>query len=223
LAGGSEMRALKKILFLVAMFTRKNSGTSFCYFSLFILLSCSKSDHTTNPPPPSTPFLNTFTYILTDTTGINHTYSDTSRLNPDSSYVYLIGGVGTPAAFIWNPYRDSNLRRQFFFSDPKSYGMNTLFFSLPYFQASLSGTAIDFLISPVSLIWEGVYYKAVQPQSPGVDPGLVCLASFTYSTNISDSTSGFVTGSFNISATTIDSGKIQITGKFSNLPTNVSP
>jgi hypothetical protein len=202
------------------MITRTNSGISFCYISLFILVSCSKSDHTTDSS--SAPILNTFTYTIIDTTGNNHTYSDTAKLNPDGTYNYIINGkvtVVAPVAFIWQPYPDNNNRLQFFFNDSSSN--NSLFFSLPYFQASLSGTTNNFLISPILLVWKGVYYNAIQP--PGGNAGGVYLASFMYSTNISDSTGGYVTGSFNILATTIDSGKIQVIGKFSNMTTTYRP
>jgi hypothetical protein len=199
------------------MITRKNSGISFCYMSLFILVSCSKTDHTANPS--STPILNSFTYTITDTTGISHTFSNSAKLNPDGTYDYIVNGKVTvvdPVAFIWQPYPDNNNRLQFFFSDSSSN--NSLFFSLPWFQAAVSGTSDNFLITPLLLVWKGVYYYAVQSQPPGV-----FLASFMYSTNISDSTGGYLTGSFNISATTIDSGKIRVNGKFSNMTTTYRP
>jgi hypothetical protein len=207
------------------MITRKNIRISFCCISFFILLSCSKSDHTTSPPPPPPArILNAVTYTVTDTTGINHTYSDTAMLYRDG-YPGNINGVRypvvIPVAFIYPP--DNNHQLPFFFLGSEPGGDNSISFSLPYFQATLSGTTNNFPASPLGLEWEGVHYEHVQPQPPGWDPGTVYLASFTTSTNISDSTGGYVTGSFNISATTIDSGKIQVTGKFSNLPTNYSP
>lgn len=108
-----------KILYLRVMITRKNIGISFCCIPIFILLSCSKSNHTTTPSPA--PILNTFTYTLTDTTGIDHTYSDTARLNPDGTYDYLIDGkyvMVTPVAYIWQANPDSNIRHQFYFLSP---------------------------------------------------------------------------------------------------------
>ena len=207
--------------------TRKNSGIFFCYISLFILLSCSKSDHTTDPF--SGAILNTFTYTLTDTTGINHTYSDTAKLNPDGTYSWLINRkyyITDPVAFIWQPFPDKIDRLEFYFLNPSDKvpgSSNTLIFSLPYFQASVSGTNKDSLVPPFGLIWEGVGYGVGQPQHKYGVIENVYLASCTYSTKISDSTGGYVTGSFNVSATTVDSGKIQITGKFSNLPTSFHP
>ena len=216
-----------KILYLRVMITRKNIGISFCCIPIFILLSCSKSNHTTTPSPA--PILNTFTYTLTDTTGIDHTYSDTARLNPDGTYDYLIDGkyvMVTPVAYIWQANPDSNIRHQFYFLSPGDDppgSFNVLYFSLPYYQASLSGTTNDFLTTPFLLVWKGVYYHAVPPQPQSGVPQDVYLASFSYGTNISDSTNGYITGSFHLSATTIDSGKIQITGKFSNLTTTYKP
>ena len=130
--------------------------------------------------------------------------------------------VVTAIAYIFPP--DNNHQLQFFFAGSEPGGDNAVFFSLPYFQATISGTTSDFLISPLELKLEGVSYIATQPQpSTGSRSDPVYLANFTYSTNISDSTNSYVTGSFNISATTIDSGKIKISGQFSNLPANYHP
>lgn len=175
---------------------------SFSYIFLFILLSCSKSDQA------KPPILNAFTFTQTDTTGIDHVYSDTAKLNPDGTYDYVINGKVTvvqPVAFIWQPELNDINKFQFYFISANSFGTLTLFFSMPYFQASRSGT-------------NGMY-----PESLISLPGVADLAHYTISTNISDSTDGYVTGSFDISATTLDSGRTRITGIFKNLPTNFHP
>jgi hypothetical protein len=203
------------------MITIKNSGIFFCYISLFILLSCSKSD-TSNPF--SGAILNSFTYTVTDTTGINHMYSDTAKLNPNGTYSWLINGmylIEQPFAYIWQIDPGNKNPLAFEFVDAKSHGENVLHFSLPYFQASLSGTTNDFPVSPIFLRLEGIDYHLAPPEPPGGSQAY--LAVFMVSTNISDSTAGYVTGSLNFSARTKDSGKIQINGKFSNMTTNFKP
>jgi hypothetical protein len=210
------------------MITRKNSGISFCYISLFILLSCSKkSDHTTDPFAGA--ILNIITYTITDTTGIDHTYSDTAELNPDGTYSWLIDGkylMAQPIAYIWQPFPNNINRLEFFFLNQindVSESRNILSFALPYFQASLSGTNKDSLPPPFGLNWKGIHYAVGQTQFLNGVVENVYLAYCTYSTNISDSSGGYVTGSFNFSGTTVDSGKMKITGKFSNLTTNYTP
>jgi len=209
------------------MITGKNILISFWCTLLFRLLSCSKSDHATNPS--SNYILNTFTYTITDTTGVDHTYSDTAKLNPDGTYYFEMNGkfyLAEPNAFIWQPFPDRINRFQFYFVYPSVKipgSFNTLIFSLPYFQASLAGTNIDSLVPPVSWNWEGVSYYVAQPQPQYGVIEVVYLAGVKFGTNISDSTGGYVTGSFNISATTVDSCKIQVAGKFSNLPTTFKP
>ena len=217
----------KKILYLIVVITRKNIRISFCYISFFILLSCSKSDHA--PDPFAGAILNIITYTITDTTGIDHTFSDTAKLNPNGTYDWLINGkylIAQPIAFIWQPFPNNINRLEFFFLNPindASESRNTLSFSLPYFQASLSGTNKDSLPPPFGLDWKGIHYSVGQTQIVYGVVEDVYLAYCTYSTNISDSSGGYVTGSFNFSGTTVDSGKMKITGKFSNLTTNYRP
>jgi hypothetical protein len=202
------------------MIIRKNNGIFFFYISLFILLSCSKSDHTTDPF--SSAILNIITYTITDTTGTNYTYSDTAKLNPDGTYSWLMNGkvlIAEPIAYIWKVFPGY----EFYFIHNVAGSRNILSFALPYFQASVSGTNKDSLVPSFALEWKGVHYGLVQtPLSYGVTEN-VYLASCTFSTIISDSTGGYVTGSFNFSGTTVDSGKMQINGKFSNLTTNFRP
>jgi hypothetical protein len=199
--------------------TGKNIRISLSYLSFFILLSCSKSDNPTKNPSPN---LNAYTYTFTDTTGIDHTYADTAMFNPDSNKYYVDGGTipYTAIASISPPDTGNNKLLQFRFYNHKT--RNALAFSLPYFRAGLSGTN-NFLKAPIILEWEREFYDVAPPQPPGLSFGTVYLANFTTSTNISDSAGGYVTGSFNISATTVDSGKIKISGQFSRLPTNYTP
>ena len=219
--------AEEKILHLRVMIIRKNRGIFFCCILVFILLSCSKSDHTTDPF--SSAILNIITYTITDTTGVNYTYSDTAKLNPDGTYSWLINGkvlIAQPIAYIWQTFPNGINRYEFYFINfihDVAGSRNILSFSLPYFQASLSGTNKDSLKPPFSLDWKSVHYGVGQtPPQYGVNEN-VYLARCTFSTIISDSTGGYVTGSFNFSGTTVDSGKIQITGNFSNLTTNYTP
>ena len=213
----------KKFLYLCVMSTGKNILIPFCYISFFILLSCSKSDHQTKPPAA---ILNTFTYTFTDTVGANFTFSDTVIYNPDSNKYYFTNSPGAfptdPVAYILPPDTGNYNMRKFQFYDTKSMIRNYVTFYLPYFQSTLSGTT-DLPNSTLVVQLDRRFYT-LTPKPPIPLAGInVYLASCSTSTNISDSTGGFVSGSFNISATTVDSGKIKISGQFSNLPANYKP
>ena len=193
----------------------------FCYFSFFILLSCSKSDHQTKPPA----ILNTFTYTLTDTVGANFTFSDTVIFNPDSNKYYYTNSPtenpANPVADILPPDTGYYNMRKFQFYDTKSMDRNYVTFYLPYFQSTFSGTT-DLPNAALVVQLNRIFYN-LTPRPPTYLSIDVYLASCSISTNISDSTDGFVSGSFNISATTVDSGKIKISGQFSHLPANYKP
>ena len=203
------------------MIAGRNIRFFFSYISFVILVSCSKTNH--NSPAP---ILNAFTFTFTDTSGIDHFFADTIVLNQDASkrYTYFNGRWDVPfvpVVYIERPDPDSSLPFKFHFNIGQSPA--TLFFSLPHFQTSFSGTNN---ISPVPLFlhWYPSSYDVEPPDPYGrVFPGQVYLAGFTINTSISDSTGGFLSGSFNISASTVGSGKIKIVGKFSNSPTSYPP
>jgi len=214
------------------MITGKNIGIAFRHISLFILLSCSKSDQS---KPKSNYILNTFTYTFTDTTGINHTFPDSSWQNPDDGQYYLDPGQtihpSGPVAFLSSLVPDTNVEREFNFHSSNKALLNvydtttSLVFYLPYFQASLSNSnnfRVNSLVLELKSTHSDVYYVAT-PTSSNLGVGTVYLASFTISTNISDSSGGYLTGSFHISATTVDSGKLAIAGKFAHIPTSHRP
>lgn len=133
------------------MITRKNIEIFFCCFSVIILQGCSKSD--SSPAP----ILNIITYTITDTIGDNYTYSDAAKLNSDGSYSSIIDGKlvrNEPISFIWQPFPNNINRLQFYFinnNKASAFG-NTLYISLPWYQASVSGTSQDSLLPPFTLI-----------------------------------------------------------------------
>ncbi len=204
------------------MITRKNALIPFCHISFFILLSCSKSDHQTKPPAA---ILNTFTYTFTDTVGANFTFSDTVIFNPDSNKYFYTNSPGAyptnPVAYILPPDTGNYNMRKFQFYDAMSMDRNYVTFYLPYFQSTMSGTT-DLPNSSLTVQLNRIFY-ILTPRPPTYLPINVYLASCSTSTTISDSSGGFVSGSFNISATTVDSGKIKISGQFSNLPADYKP
>ena len=190
--------------------------------SFFILLSCSKSGQHTKP---AATIYNTFTYTLTFLAGASYTFSDSVIFNPDSNKYYFTNSPTEyptgPVAYILPPDTGYYNMREFRFYDYKSMDRNYVMFYLPYFQSGLSGNT-DLPNSSLIVQLNRIFYNlATTPPYPlGID---MYLATYSASTIISDSTGGFVSGSFNISATTIDSVKMKISGQFSNLPANYKP
>ncbi len=212
------------------MINRKNLRRTLSYISFFILLSCSKSDQLHY-------VVNSFTYTFTDTTGVSHTFSNAAYyiMEYHDYYAHVSDPekhpTGPVASITHDPWgiiqQPSSFKLFEFGYNHYDNGYDTsiyLNFSLPYFQASLSGP--NNLNTYFELNWteylKVVRYSSVSP-SPNGQPGTVYLANFTTSTNISDSTNDVLSGSFDISATTLDSGKIHISGKFSLAPTNYTP
>jgi hypothetical protein len=212
----------KKFLYLLVMGTRKNIRIPFCYISFFIVLGCSKSDHQTKPPAA---ILNTFTYTVTDTLGASFTFSDTVIYNPDSNKYFFTNSPLAfptgPVAYILPPDTGNYNMHKFNFDDEKSMFRNYVTFYLPYFQSTLSGTT-DLPNSSLVVQLDRIFYN-LAPRPPFPLEINAYLASCSTSTNISDSSGGFVSGTFNISAATADSGKIKISGQFLNAPANYNP
>jgi hypothetical protein len=189
--------------------------------AFFVLPGCSKSTQKSiqgNYTP------NTFTFTIIDTIGIAHIYSDTTWYNPDNQEYFMDDGATihaiVPHAHVsHDPGNQQLLQYSFLYNHPLSNPPTItalMNFSLPYFQASSSAMNNN-LIPAFSLSWGDVSYM-LQTQGSVPHTGWVYLTSFTTSTNISDSTGNFLTGSFDISATTVDSAKIIISGKFSHMP-----
>src|ERR1700719_4671870 len=159
------------------MITVKKIGIVFRHISLFILLSCSKSDHL-KPKTNYNYILNTFTYTFTDTTGINYTFPDSAWQNPNDLQYYLAAGdtihPSGPVAFLSSLVSDTNMDREFHFHSSYKSNVNvydtttSLVFSLPYFQASLSNLnnfKIISLVLELKSISSDVYYVAAPTSS----------------------------------------------------------
>jgi hypothetical protein len=197
------------------MILRKGILASLSCYLVFIFARCSKTE--TKSQPPSV-ILNAFTYTVTDTMVRNYTVADTATFNTDSNKYYINGNDGFPVTAISPPDASNNQFLNFYFDDYLSSGRYQVHFSLPFFQGSWSGTN-SVLNPPIELELGRVSYELIQPLSYPV-PDFVYLSSCSFSTTISDSTGGFVSGNFQISATTVNSGTILISGKFSHAPSN---
>jgi hypothetical protein len=213
--------------------------------SLFTFFSCSKSNsnsnNNNNGDTTKAAFFNSFTYTVTDTLGVAHTFSDTTDFSVCFVYGYgdttfYINGVSesmypaniqhgpeNPAAHISQPNSNLNMGNnylKFAFYDvasQKARNFNQLTLYLPYYQYSIS-SSYEFADSlfgytPIDLILNDVEYMA-KSSVLAISSNPFVLDSISIKTNITDSTGGFVSGSFNIYAVTLDSKPISVTGSF---------
>jgi hypothetical protein len=214
---------------------------------LFTFFSCSKSNSNSNNnnsgDTTKAAFFNSFTYTVTDTLGVAHTFSDTTDYSVNLTYAgdttFYINGVSesiypaniaagpeNPAAHIAQPNSNLNVGNnnlKFVFNDLPSQiagNSNNLIFYLPYYQCSFassfkSGGSLFDTTFELSFNDVGYYPRNVVPNdSPS------SLDSISIKTYITDSTGGFVSGSFNITCVTLNSKSMSITGSFVHVLNN---
>ena len=198
---------------------------------VLLLLSCSKSTTTSNSNASRSAF-ESFTYTITDSTGDKRTFSDTTKMFVDSvsgNILYMINGVpqGEIAAYI-SPPTYSNTRK-FYFDDFRSLAktqVNKLIFYLPWYEDNLSANT-GLLNSQLIIALTDAPENLYDYTSTGnyFDDGFinVKIDITEVKTEITDSTGGFVTGTFNISALTESKKPILVTGLFNHIPTNYHP
>jgi hypothetical protein len=205
---------------------RNNISTVFIIISILTFFSCSKNSTSNNNNTIDTVFGNSYTYTVTDTLGMKHTFSDTTMLLINSIHgdtTYVVNGDGQigPAAFISLLNTTSNNKIKFTFDALSE--LNQLIFYLPYYQTNLSITNgigdSPFILSintwPLST---SVYLANVDYFD--MDFINLYLRTVNISTNITDSTEGFISGSFNISAITQSSTPIFAIGSFNHVANN---
>ena len=199
---------------------------------ILILFGCSKSNTNHNNNIGNSVFGNSFTYTVTDTSGVKRTFSDTTMLlinNVNGDTTYLINGVeeGGTAAYIlqWNTTAGNSIK--FFFNDIRSSGLtevNQLILYLPYYQNNITinngiGNSQFIMLLNNNPSTEYVYLLNdgyFEPDFINIDIDKADIV-----TNITDSSGGYISGSFNISAITHSTKQILVTGSFNHVSGNI--
>jgi ABC-type Fe3+-hydroxamate transport system substrate-binding protein len=198
---------------------------------LLLLFSCSKNSTSTSSNTPK-PVLESFTYTVTDSTGEKHSFSDTTIVSIDKASgntVYTVNGTlqGEVAAYI-TPSGYNNTRK-FYFDDFRSLAktqVNKLVFYLPWYTDNLSaGTGLQnakLIIALPNPPEDNYDYNSTGDY---FDDGFidVKINLLEVKTEISDSTGGYITGSFNFTAETESKKPILVMGIFNHIPTNYQP
>ena len=199
----------------------RNKPFSFSTLLLLILLSCSKGNSGSNNPVTAIP--NTFTYTVTDTLGQHSNFSDTSILIDNGTGLnYTVDGAGQyPAAYIEQPNTNNNLSSliKFTFYDIRTLSsgkINQITFYLPFYQSDFSRQN-EYGNSPLVMTLNNSEYSANVDYVNGNQIGLNAIH---ITTKITDSTGGFLSGTFNIVATTLTNKSISATGTFSHVLDN---
>ncbi|HVM87550.1 MAG TPA: hypothetical protein VMT76_05140 [Puia sp.] len=159
---------------------------------LFLIFSCKKT---------SAPNAGNFGYTLIDTNDVSHSFSDYSNINGGLFYYNSSSGYGSyPAGYISN--HDST--HYFIFYDYSSDAVNNIVFSVPSYNQTIQGTDSS---SETSLV---INYTA----SDGAN--MIKPVTFSITTNIKDTVSLTVSGSFTLTGTTASGKTISASGTFSN-------
>lgn len=195
-------------------------------------LSCSKTDTKNNNGVTSNPvFGNSFNYTVTDTAGVQHIFSDTTILLINSATgdtAFSINGniQSRTAAYIEQSNTTTDHTIKFSFNDIRTSHLtelNQLTLYLPYYQNNITinhgiGNAQFILLLNHEPSNEYAYLLNLSYFQP--DFTNIYINKGTISTNVTDSTSEYISGTFDISATTQADHPILITGAFSHVSGN---
>ena len=158
--------------------------------------------------------------------------SDTTKVSVDSvsgNTIYMVNGVPQSEIAAYISSANYNNTRKFYFDDYRSFAktqVNKLIFYLPWFGNKLSANTgfsnaqlIIALTDPPENLYDytstGNYF----------DDGFMNIKMdiTNVKTDITDSTGGFATGTFSISALTESKKPILVTGLFNHIPTDYHP
>jgi hypothetical protein len=199
-------------------------ATTFVVSIFSILGSCNKNSTEKSNVSTNPVFYNSFTYTITDTTGTKYSFADTTTysLGPGGDTAFFVNGHSLsgqvfPAAYISQPNtpnnQNGNLRFIFYDNDNGAGLLNQVTFYLPYYQYNLKRDSL-FGNTPLIIILNGSTYDADHQYDTR------SLYSINIATNITDSSAGFVSGTFNISALNSTNKSIQVAGGFNHVLTN---
>ena len=190
--------------------------------ALLFFISCSKGNNN------SLPIQNIFSYTVTDSSGNKYTFNDTSSLGKSGKYSVQGYNYTTmfPVATILKPNSTDNPSPffQFIFYDYRgnsTTGANHITFYLPIvdFTAKNAQVTISpYGAGPVDLFFDTTvsiateYTRAYQTTTAEN----VWLETIDITTNISDNSGGYVSGSFQINSTILTGKSIIINGTFSH-------
>jgi hypothetical protein len=206
--------------------------TVFTIHLMLGIVSCSKTAGNNKSSTTDSVFGNFFTYTVTDTSGINRSFSDTTvlvinSLTGDTSYLINRFEQNGTAAYIipWSTTNGNGIK--FYFNDIRSLGsteVNQLILFLPYYQNKITinnGTGNSRFILPLNNVpGNNFEYVYLLNETYYNDLSIINLDKATISTNITDSAGGYISGSFNISAVTPSAKSILVTGSFSHVSGN---